>query len=231
MVQNFNFFETPSPHIIIDNFLTSKLSKECLEECIDLEAFYEPAKIIDSQQQLDDCKECQKIAAFQKKSIRENDVIYMDKLYEMKRKDSIILTSLEEALLLEEFREIMNKRGFFHILRTTPTSETIISRYGMCDFYGYHVDSLPHKQINRLVTLVYYLNKEPEQFEGGDLIIAGETIIDIKKIKPKHNRAVIFQSETTKHAVETVKLLNDKFEGGRFSINFWLGFDNQWRFR
>lgn len=220
-MKTFNYYDSPEPHIIIDNFLSPKLAQACLEECSRLETFYVPAKTRGVAHAQDGCDACLKEIEYDKQKIRQNDVVYLDTLYENKREKSVILKALHDEVLHPMFLKSITNKGFFHILNSTNYSETILSRYGMCDFYGYHTDRSLGTN-SRLVTLCYYLNNEPEQFEGGELILAGNNLSDTLKIQPKHNRAVIFQSDTTWHAVETVKLLGNKFEDGRFSINFWL---------
>lgn len=231
MAQIIKFYDKPSPHIIIDEFLSPKIARDCLKECTDLEAFYEPAKLQGSLQHLDDCEECQKIKKFERKAVRENDVVFLDTLYKDKRQSSLILRALQDKISTSDIHDLIKNKGFFHILRSVNTSEAILSRYGMCDFYGYHIDTIPSHPLNRVVTIVYYLNHKPEQFTGGELLIAGDTIADFIKVTPQHNRAVIFQSDSTLHSVDTVKLLGDKFKDGRFSINIWLGFDGVFKFK
>jgi len=232
-MQIINFYEKPSPHIIIDEFLPPKLSKNCLEEAIKLEPFYKDANVMGDEEfkEHQDCKECAEKYKFNRDSIRENDVVYLDDTFAKKRESSIILKSLHNAITSEDFLNLIDKQSFWHILKHTNSTETVLSRYGKCDFYGWHNDTIPDNPTGRLVTLCYYINEEPEQFEGGDLIIAGNTIHDTIKLKPKHNRAVIFQSDSTKHAVDTVKLTSDDFKGGRFSVNFWIGFTNNFKYR
>ena len=119
--------------------------------------------------------------------------------------------------------------GFFSLISQVNSSETQLSRYGKCEFYGIHKDNSIEIPQTRILTLVYYVNKEPAKFEGGDLIIYNEKLDENLRIKPKHNRAILFESKT-KHAVDTVKL-NGDFADGRFSVNCWLGFENLLRFR
>lgn len=233
-MKDIQFLDDPSPHIIIDEFLSPKLAKACLEEAINLEKNYHAASVMgdgESLKHMENCEDCKKNYDYNRMAIRENDIVYLDTYYQNNRNDSIILKALHEAITKPEFMELVNKQGYWHILRSTRTSESILSRYGMCDFYGFHRDIIPNNPASRIVTLCYYFNKEPEQFEGGDLIICGNTIHDQKKIKPKHNRAIIFQSDSTTHAVDSVKLNTGKFEDGRFSINFWLGFTGGFNYR
>jgi len=230
MTQEITFYDKPSPHVIIDDYLPKNLAKECLEECIKLEKAYQPADV-GQHEHFDDCEECKNEKKWRAKNIRENDVVYLDQQYRDNRSDSVILGALELAETLDPFIDAFIKKGFFHIIRRVTHSHSILSRYGMCDFYGYHYDQLKSEPPSRIITLIYYMNKEPEQFTGGDLIITGSSREDKLKIKPKHNRAVIFQSDSTYHAVDSVRLLNDDFSSGRFSINHWLGFEGFHKFR
>ena len=226
-MQQVSYFDKPSPHIVIDNFLEPRQARQCLEEAIKLEPFYQPATVAgDAVLQPDHCEECKRQWNISRNVIRENDVIYMNETYKNKRQHSVILEYLHQAIQTQPFSQIITKQGFFHILNHVNTSEAILSRYGMCDFYGWHTDTVKEYLTSRVVSLVYYLNEEPERFEGGDLIITGSTIHDYKAIKPKHNKLVIFQSEGTVHGVDTVKLPKGDFAGGRFSINFWLSINN-----
>jgi len=233
-MQNIQIFDKPSPHIIIDNFLQPRQAKACLEEAIKLEPFYIDANVKGDDEIIefkDHCEECKLKYQSNRMNIRENKVVYLDDIYENKRQHSKILEYLHLAITSDWLLKTINKQGFFHILKHTTTTETILSRYGMCDFYGWHTDNINTNISGRLVTLCYYLNNEPEEFEGGELIITGDSIHDSKNIIPKHNRAVLFQSDSTTHAVDTVKLNNKDFKNGRFSVNFWIGFTNNFNYR
>lgn len=231
IVQEFHYYETPSPHIIIDNFLEPRLAAKCLEEAIRLEPFYEDATVggdVEYKAHLEDCAECKLKYNSNRMGIRDNDVIYLDRFYDGKRIQSPILEGIQSVLKSPAFNSYMaTMPNLFKILNHTTSIESILSRYGKCDFYGWHTDTFPSHVNSRVITLCYYFNKEPEEFEGGDLIITGKTVHDALKVKPKHNRAVIFESNYCTHAVDTVKLKADNFDGGRFSINCWLGFSSQ----
>jgi Rps23 Pro-64 3,4-dihydroxylase Tpa1-like proline 4-hydroxylase len=104
---------------------------------------------------------------------------------------------------------------------TTAWQEAVLSRYGNCGFYKRHQDTRRDHITYRLVTLIYYVNTVPEQFAGGHLTFwKGEQQLTIS---PKHNRAVVFPSFTF-HEVESVRMCSEKWEDGRFSLNYWMGF-------
>jgi len=230
-MKQIQYCKLPREHIIIDNFLPAGVAKQCLEEAVSLEKFYKPAKVFMMDDKLDDCSDCQKLVQLTRKMTRENDIVYMDDTFENKRNDSVILSSLHFEIQRPETRSIIEKMGgMFKIIKSVTNSETILSRYGMCDFYDWHYDIIPENLGRRILTIAYYFNKEPPTFVGGELLIAGDTIDDVKIIEPKHNRAVIFESSAALHSVNYTKL-NGSFEEGRFSANFWLGFTSPYNFR
>lgn len=220
----FTYFDEPEPHIIIDNFLTEKLAEQCLDEAISLEPFYEDAKVGPQASPDHHCDECKPYIDFVKSGVRDNSVIYLDTLFKERRFESKILDIIQRTFLSDHFQNRMSTfPSLFPILNQVTHSESILSRYGMCDFYGWHTDTFVEKLADRVITLCYYMNKEPETFEGGELIFADKSFENIKSIKPKHNRAVLFLSNKSFHCVNKVKL-NGDFSQGRFSLNYWLGF-------
>ncbi len=228
------FYSDPAPHYIIDDFLNPRAAKEILNECIDLEPFYQQAKITGDGTHAPhpgECKLCKKNFDKFRNTIRDNQTIYLDELYKDKREDSKSLEHLHSIITSEHFKKFAeNSEHMFPILNYINTSESMISRYGKCDFYGWHRDeSIPGPK--RVITISYYINKEPLTFDGGDLLMLYSDGIKYKEIKPKHNRAVIFTSSAY-HSVQYVNLTGKKWEEGRFSIQFWLGFNpDKHRFR
>ena len=229
-----SYHTTPIVYVIMDDFLPERAAKECLKECFDLKPFYESATTFGQHvadgHASDGCEECKRLGTISRNFDRDNDLVYLDRFYKDKRLRSPILSYLEKSLTTSEFTSIVNKAGgMLPIALQINTTESILSRYGKCDFYGWHTDPLPNKQAQRVLTLVYYLNEEPVRFKGGKIMFYltnGESI----KIEAKHNRAVLFESRLV-HGVTDVDLPKDDFNGGRFSINYWLGFDNMYRFR
>lgn len=94
-------------------------------------------------------------------------------------------------------------------------------------FFGRHIDTatgdlrLRHAT-NRMASIVYYFQLEPDGFSGGELLIhplAGNGAP--ARIAPRHNRLVAFPSFLP-HEVARVNVPGDRFENARFSINCWL---------
>jgi len=228
-MQKIEFKESPSPHVVVQNFLSIPASRECLEEAQWLEPVYEDASIGEPLENSDGCEEClleyEAKTDIAKKGIRQNQVVYLDKHYENRRLKSKILQHLELAIkhpsLLTALATFPN---FFPIISQTTHMETILSSYGKCDFYGWHKDTIMSFPASRILTCVLHFNTEPKQYEGGELILTGKTIEDQLAYPPVHNTAIFFQSIQCVHAVDETRH-EGEFKDSRFSINMWLGFD------
>lgn len=229
------YFSEPTPHYIIDEFLTPRAADKILEECIDLEPFYEQAIIVGDHRDAshpDECQECKENKDKFRNMTRDNQTVVLDSLYENKRNQSVTLKYLHDKLLDVEFTKAMeSSESMFPMLNMINSSETMLSRYGKCDFYGWHTDSLTPNTESRIITISYYVNKEPLKFDGGNLMLLYSDGKKKKTIIPKHNRAVIFISNTATHSVDYVNLTGKKWDEGRFSIQFWLGYNNNFKFR
>lgn len=207
--------EFPAPILIIDDFLSAEHAALCLQEAIDLKPVYMPASVGQSTDNRIDPR------------IRRNDVVYLDSVFFAAPERSKILTLVKRRIQERECNDLWHKGYFlFDVINYATWYESVLSRYGQCDFYGLHQDTKQNKtnpgEIHqRLVTLVYYMNTEPERFTGGSLTLQQD---DGKiTITPKHNRAVVFPSFVY-HKVENVQLNEEYFSAGRFSLNLWMGF-------
>lgn len=228
-MQEIKYFEKPGPHIIIDNFFSNQNSKAILDEAIKLEPFYTQAMTIGAGHTFDGCKQCEKIRKASKLAVRDNTIISLDHQYKNKRYESVILSSFGEVLKDPNFINILiDKPSTFALIDYVNTSESLLSRYGQCDFYKWHIDNTINRE-QRLITIIYYFNKEPEKFTGGELLFGAKSTENYKIIKPKHNRLIIFPSDML-HSVNDVKFLDSDFGSARFSLNLWVGFNNVHKF-
>jgi predicted 2-oxoglutarate/Fe(II)-dependent dioxygenase YbiX len=207
--------EFTAPLLIIDDFLSAEHAALCLQEAIDLRPVYMPASV----GQADDNRIDRKI--------RRNDVVYLDSVFSSAPERSKILTLVKRRIDEPDCNRLWHQGYFlFDVINYGNWRESVLSRYGQCDFYGLHQDTKhnktnPGELRNRLVTLVYYMNTEPERFTGGALTLQQD---DGKiTVTPKHNRAVVFPSFVY-HKVENVQLNDEDFSAGRFSLNLWIGF-------
>jgi len=222
-MQKIKYKESPSPHVVVENFMSIPAARKCLEEAQWLEPMYEPAKIGDLPE-LDGCETCEIISNTVELGTRHNDVVYLDGYYNKRREKSIILSQLEVALTNQSFLGTFKKLpGLFPIIAQTTHMETILSSYGMCDFYGWHKDTSNEFPHERVITCVVHWNTEPQQYTGGELILTGKTLEDQLAYTPVHNTAIFFESNKCIHAVNETQH-EGEFKDNRFSINLWMGF-------
>jgi SM-20-related protein len=208
-----NIFKPPfsAPILVIDDFLPEEDAQRVLKECIDLKKIYTPARVFDGPN-----------ATKIDQRYRRNEVVYLEHVLRSGPERSEILSIIRKKIWTEECRKLWHEGYYiFDIINYSTWQEAVISRYGNCDFYKRHQDTRRDHITYRLVTLVYYVNRIPEQFTGGSLILwQGDESV---RVEPKHNRAVVFPSFTF-HEVENVRASSEKWEDGRFSLNYWMGF-------
>lgn len=200
-----------SPILCIDDFLTEEDAERVLQECIDLKKIYMPARVFDGPN-----------ATKVDPKYRNNEVVYLDDVFRSAPERSDILSVVKKKIWTEECKRLWHEGDYiFDIINYSTWQEAVISRYGSCGFYKKHQDTRRDHITYRLVSLVYYINRVPERFTGGSLIFSqdDESVV----VQPKHNRAVVFPSFTF-HEVEDVCMTSDKWEDGRFSLNYWMGF-------
>ena len=233
-MQKIEFKENPSPHVVVQNFLSIPAARECLEEAQWLEPVYEEATTYGAPKDTDGCEDCLALENTIKKGTRQNQVVHLDTHYLNRRIQSKLLQHLEQAItgdpLLKAFAGFPH---LFPIINQTTHMETILSSYGKCDFYGWHTDTIPQMPAARILTCVLHFNTEPQQYEGGELILSGKTIEDQLPYPPVHNTAIFFESNKCVHAVDETRH-EGEFKDSRFSINFWLGFSedsNAYKYR
>jgi len=229
-MQKIEYRALPSPHVIVENFLTTPAARDCLAEAQWLEPVYEEARLVISPTDTDGCEECVAQEDILKKGVRQNKIVYLDAHYLERRTESKILAHLQRALTDPSFcAAFASLPNLFPIINQTTHMETILSSYGKCDFYGWHTDTISPEYgvgTSRVITCVIHWNTEPKQYKGGELILTGETIQDQLPYEPVHNTAIFFQSNQCVHAVDETKF-EGEFKDSRFSINLWLGFSNE----
>lgn len=190
-----------APVLCIDNFLTPMEAHLLFQEWNSL--LYKKATIFDEGQQ--------KVV----KNFRDNDVSDL-------RQNSTTMILIKSKIWNEECKALWHKDyTIFDIINYSTYQEGMLSRYGNGAFYNKHQDTRWDRMTYRLVTLVYYLCKEPKQFGGGSLILWDGS--NTLSIEPRFNRAVLFPCFVL-HEVEKVTMESESWEDARFSLNFWIGF-------
>jgi len=95
--------------------------------------------------------------------------------------------------------------------------ETHFAIYEKGDFYEKHLDTFKNFK-NRVVTVVYYLNEDWNESNGGELVIYDKEDKYLTKVTPNGNKMIIFMSEKFPHEVLPAKTK-------RYSIAGWFRVD------
>lgn len=199
------------PVLCIDNFLGDDEAAKVLRECIDLRKVYVRGKVFDGP-----------TTTKRDPEYRTNDVVALTHVFRDDQDRSDILTLMKQTLWSEQYRPLWHDGySIFDIINYSTWHEAVVSRYGNGHFYKKHRDTRWDHVTYRLVTLIYYVNKEPQEFTGGTLVLWDDD--RSARIEPKHNRAVVFPSFVY-HEVEPVAGAGDGWADARFSLNYWIGF-------
>lgn len=196
-----NFIETESPVVVIDDFYSeSELSLIWLELnfLTSADKLLPPTKthgaIDESNNQL-----------------KSNHGIFLEDVYQ-DRRFSDILTLNRKMFLSDINKSLMLISPEYRYIHNINYDVTLLSYYENNDFYKGHRDK-------SIISYVYWCNKEPKQFAGGDLYFE-----ELNKTIPyKNNRLVIFPSHYM-HKVSSVKMQDDtnknKFSSfGRYALS------------
>jgi len=174
-------FDSPRPHMIIENFFTFQERALALAEIGNLERHCKDGLFIEADG-------TQHIRA----DIKKNKVINLDGIYE-DRKDSDILRKFDkdvwgvEGLVNKEFLE--SKYPEFEYMKFTKFDVTQVSIYGDGDYYNFHVDL--DERISFMTLNVMLCNDQPERgFTGGDFILKWKD--DEKVIPFQNNSCIVF---------------------------------------
>jgi SM-20-related protein len=96
-------------------------------------------------------------------------------------------------------------------------------------YFKVHTDAGANQHEKRQLTYVYYFNREPKGFTGGELRIYDDAIRNGKLaatdsfqvIEPRHNSMVFFQAAVM-HEVMPVTVPSKAFRDARFTVNGWI---------
>ena len=96
-------------------------------------------------------------------------------------------------------------------------------------YFKAHTDAGANETYKRQFTYVYYFNREPKGFTGGELRIYDDTIRNGKlaatesfqTVEPRHNSIVFFQAAVM-HEVMPVSMPSKQFRDSRFTVNGWI---------
>jgi Rps23 Pro-64 3,4-dihydroxylase Tpa1-like proline 4-hydroxylase len=157
----------------------------------------------------------------------ENGVVNYDHrrsrvLMDVGRHQDVILERIQSAL-----PEILENLGMEEFDITGVEVQITASNDG--DFFHFHSDNSSERVANRNLTFVYFFQREPQQFEGGELRIhdahleGGTYVSDgsYQTIVPQQNQIVFFPCELL-HEITPVKCSSGRFADSRFTVNGWL---------
>jgi len=107
--------------------------------------------------------------------------------------------------------------------------ESQMTAHNHGNYYKIHNDSGSPDSVTRVLTYVYYYNREPKAFSGGELVIYDSKIENgysvaansSKVIQPTNNTIVFFPSYCM-HEVLPVICPSEYFADSRFTINGWV---------
>jgi Rps23 Pro-64 3,4-dihydroxylase Tpa1-like proline 4-hydroxylase len=97
------------------------------------------------------------------------------------------------------------------------------------DFFAAHSDDSHEIIASRKLTFVYFFNREPRQFEGGELLLHDTRCVGDRAIKagsyqaisPQQNQIVFFPCSAL-HEIRHVRCESRAFADSRFTLNGWL---------
>ncbi len=135
------------------------------------------------------------------------------------RRDKILWLSHDNGVQ-SEFLDFADglKEYFNRELFTCITYfESHFALYEDGDFYATHYDAFKNS-VNRIITIVYYLNEEWDEKSGGELVMYDDDMKFVTKVMPLANTLVVFLSDKFPHEVLPAKRK-------RYSIAGWFRVD------
>jgi Rps23 Pro-64 3,4-dihydroxylase Tpa1-like proline 4-hydroxylase len=196
-------------HVCIDDFLTPGENAELLSYALDNEAHFQGSAVIaDDGKDTKDSKHRKSRVLFDIKDSKWRDV-FVNRL----------------ALHLPHLLRGLGLQGF-----TPDDTEIQLTASNDGDFFKRHADADHRHQrtASRVVTFVYYLNRTPRPYSGGNLLLYGhsgspgvETGSNVKAVEPVNNMLVVFPSDLL-HEVDIVQSSGGAFRDSRFTVNGWL---------
>jgi Rps23 Pro-64 3,4-dihydroxylase Tpa1-like proline 4-hydroxylase len=193
------FVETDSPVVVIDDFYDEQEMS-----CIWLELNF-----LTSASKLLPPKETSGAVDNQNNQLKSNHGVFLDDVYQ-DRKFSDILTLNRKMFLPDINNSLKSVSPEFKYIDNINYDVTLLSYYEDSDFYKGHRDK-------SVLSYIYWCNKEPKQFTGGDLHFEELNTT----VAYKNNRLVIFPSHYI-HVVSNIKMeqTDNKFSTfGRYSLS------------
>ena len=194
---------TGARHFVIDDFLPAKLNQALLKCALKHRELLEPSGVVG------------------RKAGRRQSQVLMSMGRVGQEFEAVLRMALPTALSQFDIDVPM-----------TATVERQLTAHNDGDFFKFHTDAGGPDDDGtntRALTYVYYFNKAPKPFDGGDLrlyygAVDPETWAPpetFETIEPVNNRIVFFPSETW-HQVMPITCNSKAFEDCRFTVNGWV---------
>lgn len=191
-------YRTPVEHIVIDDFFPLDEHGKFLSEC---ESVIKKSSDVDKSALDDDGN-----------VLRKGHCCFLDRLF-LDRSESYILSNFRKYLYSEKISStIFDIDTMLQYWTLTNSDWSMVSYYENSDYYK------PHKDMSLFTSLIW-LNKDPQEFTGGDLTFTTHQ----HTIEYKNNRCVIFPSVTT-HEVSEIKM-KEGGSNGRYCISVFTMID------
>jgi len=184
---DFKYFETPLPHIIIDDLFNET---EVKEMWLELDFLTHTRKLLTPQATASAVEFDATGAPIYKK---KNLALFLDSLY-ANRDISNILHHTRKFYDPELLKKCASQHMIFNYLTTCNFDSTLVSYYEEGDHYDAHYDKC-------VMTFLTWLYKEPRQFTGGELVLSDYDY----PIELRNNRTLIFPAFAN-HSVNAVKM-------------------------
>ena len=151
--------------------------------------------------------------------------------YEQRR--SRVLMDIEpyQEMILQRIKsvlpEVRRQLGMEEFVVADMEAQITASNDG--DFFRFHSDNGNDRVGARFLTFVYFFQREPRQFKGGELRLHDARLEDgvyvsegtYQTIVPQQNQIVFFPCELM-HEVTQVSCASGQFADSRFTLNGWL---------
>ncbi len=193
------FVETDSPVVVIDDFYDEQ----------EMSCIWRELNFLTSASKLLAPKDTSGAVDEHNNQLKSNHGVFLEDVYR-DRKFSDILTLNRKMFSPDINKSLISVSPEFKYIENINYDVTLLSYYDDSDFYKGHRD-------RSVLSYVYWCNKEPKQFDGGDLNFEELNV----KVGYKNNRLVIFPSHYI-HVVSNVQMKegNTKFNTqGRYSLS------------
>jgi SM-20-related protein len=148
-------------------------------------------------------------------------------------RQSVVLHNFPEfaELMTQKVQAFLPKVLKIFNIQPFPISqvEAQLTAHNDGHFYKIHNDNGSPDTATRELTYVYYFNREPKAYTGGELIIYDSKIHNGRYVKADtfnviepHNNSIVFFLSRCMHEVQPIQCHSKAFVDSRFTINGWI---------